>query len=82
MCNKFEIEDKRIKLDISIDEENIIDDLYFITQLYFREKYKMDDDTFKQLQDIMYNGKIAEKIETILSEIDEDIQYIPEIQKD
>lgn len=82
MYNEITIEDNKLIAKAIIEEENIEEIIYIIILKYFEEKYKMDNDIFKQLQDIMYDSKIGEKIRNIMKEIEEDLKYIPELRKD
>lgn len=67
--------------DIEIENNDITTTLYWIIETHFRAKYKMNDDEYKQLQDIMYNEEISQKLENIINEIDESVHYIPELKE-
>ncbi|MBQ8551658.1 MAG: hypothetical protein IJ428_02460 [Clostridia bacterium] len=79
MSNEYKIKKEHLIAKIHVDDDNIADALYSIIEIYFREKYNMDGDVYKRLQDATYNYRLCDKIETILNDIDEDIQYIPEL---
>lgn len=76
MFNKIVIDENT-----EIANSDITTALYWMIETYFRKEYKMHDDEYKQLQDIMYNEEIAQKLETLINEIYERVQYIPELKE-
>lgn len=67
--------------DIEIINSDIETALFWIIETYFRKKYKMHDDEYKQLKNIMDNEEIYPKLESIINDIDESVHYIPELKE-
>ncbi len=80
MANEYRKKNEHLIAEIHMDDDNIANGIYRIIESYFIEKYRMNDDAYKYLQDALYYYKLHDKIEEILKDIDEDVQYIPEIQ--
>lgn len=82
MANGFIPDGNILNAKIVIDDENIVMNIYRIIEMYIDNKYNMNNDAHKGLQNIMYDLKTYDKIEEIIKEILEDVEYIPELKKD